>query len=191
LPIRVKKSNIGGLILLARGSRQWMQPKSGDASDGGEILIQTEETCLVLKSYRSDQGVDGCQTDAFRPGQTGNRGCLTVGEKTTRLQHFPQGKIALDAIDNLFIKNRCMNPQKKPTCKTGTWGTRQPTPNTNIQIPIQNLLQKILEQRFAEAFLLVWCELAAGRGEIKNVDGGLAFCIDQGDVDIAILMRER
>ena len=76
-----------------------MQSKSGDACDAGEILVQTEETCLMLKSYGGYQGIDGCETDAPRPSQPGNRGGLTVGGKTARLEHLPQGKIALDAID--------------------------------------------------------------------------------------------
>jgi hypothetical protein len=76
-----------------------MQPKRGDASDAGEILIQAEETCLVLNSDGSDQGIDGFQANAFRASQPGNRGCLTVGGKATRLEQLPQGKLALDAID--------------------------------------------------------------------------------------------
>ena len=50
---------------------------------------------------------------------------------------------------------------------------------------------KVLEQRLAQAFLLLGSEFAPGRGEIKNVDGRLSLCFDQGDVDVAILVRER
>ena len=47
---------------------------------------------------------------------------------------------------------------------------------------------KVFKQGFAETFLLIRSELAAGRTEIKDVDGRLAFCLDQGDVDVAVLV---
>jgi hypothetical protein len=44
------------------------------------------------------------------------------------------------------------------------------------------------EQRGADAGLLVGGELCSGRGEVEDVDGGLAFGFDQGDIDAAIVL---
>ena len=67
--------------------------------DVRKILVQTEQTRVVFKSDCSDQSIYRRQTYAFRPGQPRNRGCLTVSGETTRLQHIPQGKKALNAMD--------------------------------------------------------------------------------------------
>src|SRR5216683_2682495 len=84
---------------LACRIRQRIQSKGSHARDAGEILVQTEETRVVFKSNGRDQGIDGCQTDAFRSSQPRNHGCLTVGGETARLKHLPQGKIVLNALD--------------------------------------------------------------------------------------------
>src|SRR5258706_16056999 len=53
-----------------------------------------------------------------------------------------------------------------------------------------SLRGKVFEKRFAQAFLLFGRELSARRGEIKNVDGRFAFRFDQGDIDVALLVRK-
>lgn len=49
---------------------------------------------------------------------------------------------------------------------------------------------KFIEERSAEAVALRNGKLRAGRREIENVDGHLAFGFDEGDFDVAVLPRE-
>jgi hypothetical protein len=81
--------------------RPWkgVQRKSSQARDAGKIFIQTEENCAVFESNCGNQSIYGRQTDAFRPSQAQNRGGLPVRRQSARLDHFPQGKITLQAMD--------------------------------------------------------------------------------------------
>src|SRR5258706_3001341 len=76
-----------------------MQLESSDASDTGEILIETEQGRLMLKRGRCDQCINGGEADAFRSSKARNRGCFLVGGKSSRLKQVPHRNKPFNAIN--------------------------------------------------------------------------------------------